>query len=353
MRRLYQHPIALTTTAFILAAAAVVGIGSAYGWGRFATPWEHPHWGWLALALGAGLLSHVAYAFAYRTVAEADGAPELPRPLLMRLVAAGFGPFVLRGGFGVDHRVLRALHDDDEGALSRMLGLGSLEWLLLAPAACISAIVLLVEADPRPLPSMLWPWALLVPLGFAVGGWLVHPRRRRRWEASGGAVRCRVARAAQSVDVLVLLVRRAGTALAAFGGMALYWALDIAAFVGAARFLGLHASLPELIVAYGTGYALTRRTMPFGGAGVTEALMTFALHWMGQAVAPALAVVVLYRTLNFGLPTIPALLARPRVMPLLRAGEADRAATAREHRDASAPIRARPAPSGQASRLSA
>jgi hypothetical protein len=39
---------------------------------------------------------------------------------------------------------------------------------------------------------VLWPWALLVPLGFA------------------------------SVDILLLLARRAATAVPAFGGMPLY-----------------------------------------------------------------------------------------------------------------------------------
>jgi uncharacterized membrane protein YbhN (UPF0104 family) len=122
--------------------------------------------------------------------------------------------------------------------------------------------------------------------------------------------------------------------------MAIYWALDIAAFYGAARFIGLRADLAELIVAYGTGYALTRRTMPLGGAGVTEALLTFALHWMGQPVGASLAVVLLYRALNFALPTVPALLVRPRVVPLMRAGEEERAATPAERRRAGAPLRA-------------
>lgn len=353
MRRLYEHPGKLSLVAFALAAAAVIGIGSAYGWSGFSGAWQHPSWGWLVLAVAAAPLAHVAYAFAYRAVAEADGAPELPPPLLARMVAAGFGPFVLRGGFGVDHRILRALHDDDEAALSRMLGLGSLEWLLLAPAACISAIVLLAWGDRRPLPSMLWPWALLVPLGFAVGAWLLRPRQRRRWQGSGGTLRRRIARASQSVDILLLLARSFPTAVPAFGGMALYWALDIAAFAGATRFLGLDASLPELIVAYGTGYALTRRTMPFGGAGVTEALMTFSLHWMGQPVAPGLAVVLLYRVLNFALPAVPALLVRPRIMPLMRAGDAGRRATEHEQRAASAPLRPRRPPSRHAGGVAA
>ena len=102
--------------------------------------------------------------------------------------------------------------------------------------------------------------------------------------------------------------------------MALYWAFEIASFYGAARFIGMRLNLGELILGYATGYALTRRSMPLGGAGATEALMTFALHWVGQPVPRALAVVVVYRLFNFALPALPALFAGRRVRPVIRAG---------------------------------
>ncbi len=38
--------------------------------------------------------------------------------------------------------------------------------------------------------------------------------------------------------------------------------------------------------------------MPLGRAGVTEAPMTYSLHWLGQPVVPALAAVVVYRVVN-------------------------------------------------------
>jgi uncharacterized membrane protein YbhN (UPF0104 family) len=78
-------------------------------------------------------------------------------------------------------------------------------------------------------------------------------------------------------------------------------------------------NLGEVVVAYATGYAVTRRSLPLGGAGVTEALMTFALHWVGQPVLPALAAVVVYRALNFVIPAAPALFVRRHVYPLVRA----------------------------------
>lgn len=81
------------------------------------------------------------------------------------------------------------------------------------------------------------------------------------------------------VGVLHSLARSRRIGAVAWTGMACYWTLDIAAFYGALRFIGVQPNLGETIIAYATGYALTRRSMPFGGAGVTEALMTFSLYW--------------------------------------------------------------------------
>ena len=64
--------------------------------------------------------------------------------------------------------------------------------------------------------------------------------------------------------------------------------------------------------------------MPLGGAGATEALLTFALHWMGQPIPASLAVVVVYRASNFAMLTIPALIARSHVRPMLEAADDDR-----------------------------
>ena len=61
--------------------------------------------------------------------------------------------------------------------------------------------------------------------------------------------------------------------------------------------------------AYATGYAATRRSLPLGGAGVTEVLMTFSLYWVREPLAPALAAVVAYRVFNFLLVATPALIA--------------------------------------------
>ena len=95
------------------------------------------------------------------------------------------------------------------------------------------------------------------------------------------------------------------------------------------------------ILAYATGYALTRRSTPLGCAGTTEAFLTFSLYWLGQPIGPALAAVVVYRVFNFLLPAGPALLSQPRIKPLLDASYEGRTVTHDEHRRASAPFRLR------------
>lgn len=121
------------------------------------------------LCLAGQALSVPTYPFAYRAVAHHQGGPLLRPRLLLRIVVAGFGPFTPRGGFALDKRALHAIDGDEDEAVVRVLGLGALEWARLAPAACLAAIALLIDGDPRPMPSVLWPWALAVPIGFAVG----------------------------------------------------------------------------------------------------------------------------------------------------------------------------------------
>ncbi len=339
MRRLRSHPVQMTLLAFALAIAAVAAVALVDGFSAFRHAWTHLHVGWLALVLGGELLAIPAYAGLYRKVAELEGGPHTPSPLLLRLVIAGFGPFAPDGGFALDKRALHALEEDEHSATVRVLGLGALEWAVLAPAAWVAAIVLLATGDPRPMPSLLWPWVIAVPIGFAIGLWLAVPARAERI-AEGGEGRWRkpLGKALDGVGVLHTLARDLAQSWLAWSGTTLYWALDIAAFYGAARFIGLRLDLGETILAYATGYALTRRSMPFGGAGATELLMTFALHWVGKPIAPALATVVVYRVFNFALPAVPALLVRRRIRPLLDAAAEGRVPSEEEQRHAAAPL---------------
>ncbi len=338
MRWLRIHPLAATAIAFGLAVAAVVAIAGASGFTDFGHAWSHLHIVWIALVIGAELLAVPAYALSYRALARFDDGPDLAVPLVVRVVTAGFGPFAAGGGFRVDKQALLAIAGDEREATVRVLGLGALEWALLAPVAWLSAVVLLVAGESRAMPSLLWPWAIAVPVGFVVGLWLAESERTERFCRGRGRWRAPVGNALRSVGILRSLIGDFSRWWSTWAGMALYWMFDIAAFYASVRFVGLHPNLGEAVLAYATGYALTRRSMPLGGAGITELLMTLSLHWVGQPIAPALAAVVVYRVVNFVFPTGPALLVRRHLDPLLSAAEHGDVPAPDERRRASAPL---------------
>ena len=68
----------------------------------------------------------------------------------------------------------------------------------------------------------------------------------------------------------------------------------------------MHVSAPALVLGYGTGWALTRRSLPLGGPGVVEILLAFVLTWFHVNFADAAAAVVAYRLFNFWLALLPA-----------------------------------------------
>jgi uncharacterized membrane protein YbhN (UPF0104 family) len=338
VERLRDHPIVVTAIAFALMSTAVLAIAAAWGFEAFADAWSDLHFGWLAVTICAELLAIPAYVLAYRAVAHVHGGTTLPVPLAVRLVTAGFGPFALGGGFALDRKALYAIGEDERAATVRVLGLGALEWSLLAPAAWVSAVALLVAGDGRPMKSLLWPWAILVPIGFVVGLSYAASGHHKRFARGSGAGRRSIEFATEGIRILFVLVGSFARYWTAWLGIGLYWILDIGSFYGAVAFVGLHTNLGEIVLAYATGYVLTRRSMPLAGAGTTEVLLTFALHWVGQPVPTSLAAVVVYRLFNFVLLTITALGARARIKPLLDAADEDRTPTHREYLRASSPL---------------
>ena len=263
---------------------------------------------WLGLVAGAELLTYPAYMLAYRSIAQVHGHAPLALPIVARIVVAGFGPFALGGGFGIDKQALEAIHEDERSARVRVIALGTLEWAVLAPLTCVVAIVLLVQGADV-MRSLLWPWALAVPAGFAFGFWASKPERSARLAGKLGRRRELLAQPLEGFRVLTDLIRHPVVYAGAWVGTGLYWAADICAFYGGLRTFGLDPGAGKVIIAYATGYAATRRSLPLGGAGITEFLMTYALYWVREPLAPALAAVLAYRVFNFLLVAAPAVIA--------------------------------------------
>ncbi len=306
----------MSAVAMGIAGVAVVVIARVTGADAVGRAFGDIHPQWIALIAGAELVTYPAYMLAYRSIAQIHGHPAISLPVVARVVVAGFGPFALGGGFDIDKRTLEALHEDERSARVRVLALGTLEWSVLAPLACVTAIVMLVKGVDV-MASLLWPWALAVPAGFGFGLWVTAPGRAERLARWGGKRRDGLAQALEGVGVLHTLIREPGAYLGAWLGTMLYWAADIAAFYGALRTFGLDPGAGKVIIAYATGYAATRRSLPLGGAGITEVLMTYSLYWVRLPLAPSLAAVLAYRVFNLLVVSVPALVARRQLEPML------------------------------------
>jgi uncharacterized membrane protein YbhN (UPF0104 family) len=287
----------------VIALASLVAVAWYAGFGAVAHRLQSVHPAWFAVALGAELMAYLGYALGYREVARVEDGPDMSRGTTAAAVAAGFGPFVARGGFAVDLHAFRQTGISDRDARVRVLGLGALEYALLAPAACIASIALLASGVHTPSDAFTLPWAISVPLGFAAALWAVN--HRQRFTGRGGW-REPVAQALESVHVLRCLVTRRRHAAAPIG-TAVYWFGDIVCLWAC-----LHAfthgmpSVTLLLIGYATGYALTRRTLPLAGVGAVELLMPFALSWMSIPLAAAVLAVFAYRIFNLWLPIVPA-----------------------------------------------
>jgi uncharacterized membrane protein YbhN (UPF0104 family) len=294
--------VAFVVGAGLLSLAALVGVASSAGFDTVYDRLLSVDPIWLLVAAGGELIAYGGYIAAYREVARVDRGPEIGAGDAAALVSTGFGPFVMQGGFAVDLHAFRDYCVSDREARVRVLGLGALEYALLAPAACIASILLLAQGVHHPNAGITLPWAIAVPLGFVAALWALGHRKRfaGRHGWRGG-----LSEALESVHVLRCLFVRShlagplGTAVYWFGDILCLWAC-LHAFEGSAP------GIAQLVVGYATGYALTRRTLPFAGAGAVEALLPFALLWTGFPLAAALLGVFTYRIFNLWLPVVPA-----------------------------------------------
>jgi uncharacterized membrane protein YbhN (UPF0104 family) len=288
-----------------LACTALLGDSWAAGFREIGEVLFSPDWEWFGVAVAGEIVAYLGYTLAYREIARVEGGPQLGFAHSAALVASGFGVFIPRGGFAADLEAFESRCQDERDARIRVLGLGALEFAVLAPAACACALFLLFRGW-HVQTEMTLPWAIAVPVGFLIAFWAMRHRKRF---ANGRGWRAPLDHALHAVNVVRRLAAspRDHGALA-FLGMGLYWLGDIFVLWACLRvFLGHSPSIPAVILGYATGYALTRRSLPVGGAGAVEALLPFALLWVAVPLAPAVLAVLFYRVINLWLPLIPAL----------------------------------------------
>jgi hypothetical protein len=287
-----------------LSVAASVAVAWHVGFAEVAHHLRHVNVFWFPLALAGAVAAHLGYMLAYREVARVDEGLPIGIIRTGAIVATGFGVFVPRGGFSLDVEALVELGVPPEEARVRVLGLGSLEYVVLGTAAAACSILMLVWGF-HAQGAVALSWAIGVPAGTALA---LLALRFRRLLCRGWFRRVLGPPLDAIVVVGKLLARPREHATAAIFGMSLYFAGEVfVLWACLAAFQHGGPSILAVVVGYATGYALTRRTLPLAGAGAVEALMPFALAWVDFKIAAAVLAVFAYRVFNVWLPVPPSL----------------------------------------------
>lgn len=311
-----------TVTALVVLASILtcVGLGAIAGWHAISVRLDRLWWWFIPLTLAAHLVAYVGYLIAHHGVVNRSRAVPVGWARGALMVVIGFGAWLTGGGFAVDRNALQWTGFDRVDADVAAVTLSALELALLTPAAWLSALLLLGDASvPR---SATVPWVIGVPIGFvlAVAGAISGSRQSVGPDLRGRARAWRELLVGLAASLALLRDRRRGPLSSA--GIAIYWAADICALWAALRFVSIDVSVPRLILAYATGYLLTRRTLPFAGVVVTEGLMAVSLVWVGVPLAAAVPAVLVYRLSDFALTLGTALGASSAVeRGLIRASE--------------------------------
>ncbi len=300
-----RHVAILMLAAGVLSLVVAIAVAWVAGLGAVLSHIRHANTYWFPFAIAGAFAAHLGYVIAYREVAEVDRGTRIGALRAAAVVAAGFGMFVPRGGFSVDLEALEDLGVPRGEARVRVLGLGSLEYAVLSVGACVCAVLLLVNHSSAERAVTL-SWTIGVPAGTVLA---VLAVRHRDLICHGPLRFLRPPLdAILVVGKILASPRRHGGK--AFTGMGVYWVGEVfVLWACLAAFTRHTPSVTAVVVGYATGYALTRRTLPLAGAGAVEALLPFALTWVGYHLAPALLAVFAYRVFNLWLPLGPSVAA--------------------------------------------
>lgn len=322
----------------VLVAVAVFGIGQITSFHHMVKALRGANTIWFPVCLLGEILAYVGFIAAYRDVARVDGGPCFPLWTATRVVAIGFGAYALgtsAGSLGLDYWALHRAGETPQMALRRVLGLNSVEWMILGVYACIAGAVIAAGGGDAPLPMVL-AWLIAVPACIVAAAWVSSPRRSGRltslarehvrlaraprtwlpWLWHGG--RAVVSASIGGVVIVRHLLVGWRTHPGGVFGFALFWAGDILTLYAALRAFGVHPPVPALVLAYSTAYVVTMLPLPAGGSGGIEAGLAFSLNAVGIPLAQALVATLVYRFFTLWLPILPAALAATQVRVLDR-----------------------------------
>ena len=309
-----RRPWLLSCVALVIATGVSLIMARAAGFGVVDGVLRKANPSWLAVLVAGRAAAYVGYTLAHRATLSRGRSVPIAGDTSLKLVAYGAAATSLAGGFATDHKAMRGAGASPRQAMVRVLSLGSLEWITLASAAWICALTLLDV--PHVQRAVTIPWAVGVPAGFAIAA-IAVPRLSARSLSRRGGFRLVVGRGVEALDSLREQLRDPVPLLVGCLGMVLYWSAEIVSLWAALRVFDIHVSAAVVTLGYATGHALTPRSLPLSGAGVTEALLPLALVWVGVPLAGAVPAVFAYRIALLALSIAPALLARQRVQELV------------------------------------
>ncbi|HUJ56499.1 MAG TPA: lysylphosphatidylglycerol synthase transmembrane domain-containing protein [Gaiellaceae bacterium] len=319
-----------------LVAGAVAGIGQIASFHRMLHALDRADGEWFPVCLGGELIAYAGFIAAYRDVARVDGGPCFSFWTATRVVVLGFGAFIVAtsaGSLGLDFWALHRAGEPPRDAFRRVLALNTVEWMVLAILAFLSAAVVAAGWGSAP-PEMELAWLAIVPACILAAVWVSSPRRSDRlaslpgtrvelardprtwpawvWHTGRGAFSESVGGVVIVRHLLAQPRRHAGGVL----GFAVFWTGDILTLYAALRAFGVHPPLPALVLAYSTAYVVTMLPLPAGGSGGIEAGIAFSLNAVGIPLAQALVATLVYRVFTLWLPIVPAALALTQVRAL-------------------------------------
>ena len=192
-----EKPLVVVLAAAGATLGTVAVLCSYAGW----TPVLHlvfaPHaWAWLLVCLLGEVVAYGGYALTIRDMSRVDDGGDMTLGASAKVVVGGFGVFAATrgsGGFAVDYWAFRATGARRREAVTRVLGLGFLEYAVLSVAALVASVLLFFGLDGRAGEATTLPSLVIVPAA-AIALWATSPTRVRRLSRPrSGAVRRRLA----------------------------------------------------------------------------------------------------------------------------------------------------------------
>jgi hypothetical protein len=309
----------LLVLAALLQLGAAVGMAYVAGFSPVRAALERWNAAWLAVMVGALVVSFVGYYWAYRGVFRVEQGPPLHFRQMVAVVVGGFGGFLARGGSALDDYALRAAGADEYDAKIRVSALAGLEHGALAVIGTVAGIVVLAEGRSAPPADFSVPWAVLPVPGFALAFWLADRYRERLRGREGW--RGKMGVFLDSIHLnreLFLRPRQYGSAVL---GMLLFWLTDALAMWAALAGFGFTMDAAALFIGYAVGMVFTRRTGPLGGAGILMVVLPVTIWYSGAPMATAVVGVFAYRVIALWLPMPFALASLPTLRDMGRGGK--------------------------------